>query len=190
MSFELECAKYFNKIKQQGLKIETSKDVAKKRDENLRLYRTARFYIPVKNKIQSVGPDITSNQQLDHAVIKAYESIPKPKRELDGEYHFLMFEKNGHYYPSRYFLMPGNGGLIDYSCQLNEKVEWASVVAAGHTHPLYKASSELAINNFKNKYFSAGGPTILMARRIPLFLRTPKGKDIKVLEIRGNWLTT
>jgi len=41
-----------------------------------------------------------------------------------------------------------------------------------------------------NKYFSAGDPTILIKKGVPLFLRTPKGKQIKVLEIRDGWITT
>ena len=131
------------------------------------------FLYQLTKKIQSVGPDIVSNKQLDHAAIKAYDNIPIPSGEFDAEYHFLMYKKNGHYFSSRHFKMPGNGGIVNYSCQLNEKVEWDSVVAAGHTHLQYNWKNELAINNVKNKYFSAGDPSILISNgEVATFSRT------------------
>lgn len=98
-----------------------------------------------------------------------------------------MYEKNGFNLPSRPFLVPGNGGGISFDCFLGQRVDWNKVIAVAHTHPYYRGNRGL---NFANKYFSGGDPSIVMIKQVPLFLRTPKGKQLKVLEIRNNWLTT
>ena len=55
-----------------------------------------------------------------------------------------------------------------------------------HTHPLYKDATV----NRVNKYFSVGAAYVLFPKGIPTYLRTPKSREIKVLEIREKWVTT
>lgn len=185
-SFQKYCETYFAKLK-AGNDIKTGADAAAARDKNVASYRNARKFVVVKDNIKSEGADIISSPSLDRAVIKAYQNVPLPSgRELKVEYHFLMFEDGGLLRPSKYFEMPENGGAVNYSCQLGMMVDWSKVVASAHTHPLYKDNSVNRIN----KYFSGGDPSILIIKGIPLFLRTPKGKYIKVLEIRDGWVTS
>ena len=190
--FELYCNQYFNRIKLEE-KAETREELAEARDKNITSSKKAhRPYAVSGSSIRSPGADLVSNTSLDQAVIKAYEQVPLPeKRELNGEYNFLIYLKNGVYSPSRHFFVPGNGGKINYSCYLGHRVDWSTVAAAAHTHPLYKPNTDSnRFNNRLNKHFSAGDPTILIKKGVPLFLRTPKGKQIKVLEIRDGWITT
>ena len=120
-------------------------------------------------------------------MLRAFKGVPLPEgRTLKKEYHFLMLNKDGSPLPSKYFEMPENGGAINYSCQLDMTIDWSAVIGAAHTHPLYR---ENRLNRL-NKYFSAGDPSIVIIKKIPLFLRTPKGKHIKVMEIRDGWVTT
>ena len=185
-SFKEYCDGYFARLK-AGNNIRTGSDTASARDKNVASYRAARKFVVVKDHIKSDGPDVVSNSLLDQAVINAYQKVPLPSgRELKVEYHFLIFKEGLLYKPSKYFDMPENGGAVNYSCQLGVSVDWTTVVAAAHTHPLYK---EGAVNR-ANKFFSSGDPAILIIKEIPLFLRTPKGKYIKVLEIRNGWVTT
>lgn len=185
-SFKKYCDGYFAKLR-AGNRIRTSSDAESARDQNVASYRAARKFVVIKDHIKSDGPDIVSSSSLDQAIINAYEKVPLPSgRELKIEYHFLMFKEGQLFKPSKYFEMPENGGAVNYSCQLGASVDWPKVVAAAHTHPLYKDG----VVNRANKYFSSGDPAILIIKEIPLFLRTPKGKYIKVLEIRNGWVTT
>lgn len=185
-SFQKYCESYFARLK-AGNNIRTGADTANARDKNVASYRSARKFVVVKDNIRSDGPDIVSNQKMDRAVINAYLRVPLPdSRELKVEYHFLLFSEGGLYKPSKHFEMPENGGAVNYSCQLGTVVDWSKVVAAAHTHPLYKEGWV----NRQNRYFSSGDSSILIIKGIPLYLRTPKGKYIKVLEIRNGWVTT
>lgn len=185
-SFQKYCEGYFAKLK-AGNNIKTGADTAAARDKNVASYRATRSFVVVKDTIKSDGPDVVSNFQLDRAVINAYQSVPLPSgQESKVEHHFLVFEEGGIFKPSKHFEMPENGGAVNYACQLGMLVDWSKVVAAAHTHPLYKNSSV----NRLNEHFSQGDPSILIIKGIPLFLRTPKGKHIKVLEIRNGWVTT
>lgn len=185
-SFQKYCESYFAKLR-LGNNIRTGADTAEERDKNVASYRAARKFVVIRDSIKSDGPDIVSSPQLDLAVINTYQGIPLPEgRELKVEYHFLMFKEGALYKPSKYFEMPENGGAVNYSCQLGLVVDWSRVVAAAHTHPLYKGGSV----NRRNKYFSSGDPSILLIKGIPLYLRTPKGKYIKVMEVRNGWVTT
>lgn len=185
-SFQKYCDGYFARLR-AGNAIKTNSDTAVARDKNITSYRTARKFLIVKNHIKSDGADVVSSPKLDRAVIQAFERVPLPTgRELKVEYHFMMFDQGGIFQASKIFEMPDNGGAVNYTCQLGRVIDWSAVSAAAHTHPLYKDGSL----NRRNKYFSAGDPSFLIIKERPLFLRTPKGKYLKVLEIRNGWVTT
>lgn len=185
--FEKACAVYFKKL-ESAERVETNDDAAKARDKNLAIAKVRRTLTVSGYNLKSIGPDIVSNATLDHAVIQKFQSVPITKaKNFDAEYNFLIFKENGILKPSRHFLVQGNGGGVHYKCFLGYQFDWNTVVAAAHTHPIYKDKPSL---NRQNKYFSAGDPTILLRKNIPLYLRTHGGKEIKVLEIRDNWLTT
>lgn len=186
-TFETYCKEYFNRLA-GGNNIQTNQDTARERDKNISSNRKSRAFIVVGKNIKSEGADVISSSGLDEAMVRAFQGVPLPAgRELAVEYHFLMHVSQGMYTPSKFFEMPDNGGAVNYSCQLGHKIDWSSVVAAGHTHPLYKDKPTV---NRLNKYFSAGDPSILIIKQIPLYLRTPDGKQIKVMEIRSGWVTT
>ncbi len=185
--FELFCQGYFARLRASTGKIASNHDTAKARNKTLKKSKSARVHTVIGKSIKSVGPDVIASPLLDLAVVKAFQSVPKPSgRVEDNEYHFLMLGNSPGYKMSSYFKVPGNGGSIHYGCQLGYQLDWNDVVAAAHTHPLYKDRTV----NRKNKYFSAGDPSVILVHQIPLYLRTPKAKQIKVLEIRGNWITT
>lgn len=185
-SFQQYCEKYFARLKATN-NIKTGADTAAARDKNAAQNPNARNYSVVRDTMKSPGKDVVSNFKLDMAVLAAYEKVPLPTGRVSAvEHHFLMYEEGGLYKPSKVFEMPENGGSINYNCQLGITVDWSKVVAAAHTHPLYKDNNVNRIN----EHFSQGDPSMLIIRGIPLFLRTPKQKDIKVLEIRDGWVTT
>ena len=185
-SFQSMCTNYFARLK-AGNQIRTGVDTAKARNSNIAAHEPSRVLTILGDSLKSEGPDVVSNFDLDIAMVKAYQKVPIPSgKELKLEYHFLMFEENGAYRASRFFETPENGGAINYSCLIDSPVDWEKVVAAAHTHPLYKDRNV----NRLNQYFSQGDPAILIIKNIPLFLRTPKGEEIKVLEIRNGWVTT
>lgn len=186
-TFETYCKEYFTRLA-GGNNIKTNQDAALERDKNASRNKKSRPFIVVGKNIKSEGPDVVSNSNLDEAMLRAFQSVPLPKgRELAIEYHFLMHNNQGIFAPSKFFEMPDNGGVVNYSCHLGHIVDWSSVVAAGHTHPLYKDKPTV---NRLNKYFSSGDPSILIVKQIPLYLRTPDGKHVKVMEIRDGWVTT
>lgn len=186
-TFETACKEYFNRLA-GGNNLQTNQDTARARDENISSSKKSRAFIVVGKNIKSEGPDVLSSAALDEAMVRTYQGVPLPTgRELKVEYHFLMYANQGIFTPSKFFTMPENGGAVNYSCQLGHLVDWSIVVAAGHTHPLSKDKPTV---NRLNKYFSAGDPSTLIIKQIPLFLRTPEGKQIKVMEIRGGWVTT
>lgn len=185
-TFQTMCSDYFARLK-AGNTIRSGADTAKARDKNIAAHKPARIIKILKDTIKSEGPDIVSNYKLDMAVIRAFERIPKPTGKVAKvEHHFLIYEDNGGYRASNHFETPENGGSVNYSCFLGEWVKWSTVAAAAHTHPLY---NDPRLDKL-NEYFSQGDPSILIVKGIPLFLRTPKGDQIKVLEIRNGWLTT
>ncbi len=186
--FEAMCDKYFAKVA-AGHDIKTNADTVKARDMHLKSLSSIRMYKIYKGGIKSPGPDIISNFAIDQIAKARYVTIPLPekKQTMDIEYHFLIFRDGGKYHASRVFTIPANGGYLNYSCQLGSKIDWTKVVAAGHTHPFYKGKPTV---NRLNRYFSGGDPTVLLQKRIPLYLRAPQGKDIKVLEIRGGRMTS
>jgi len=81
----------------------------------------------------------------------------------------------------------GAGGRISFDCFIGQKIDWNTVVAVGHTHPFYEGDRG---TNLANKEFSGGDPTVVLAKQVPLFLRTPNSEKVKVLEVRDNWLKT
>ncbi len=185
-TFEQECRAYFIKIKnaQASDDYPNPKKDWKKKLLQIDTNRTLSF---VGNCMKVYGKDVIATQALDQAVINKFSEIPKPKNKVnDFEHMFLVYNKSSFYKPSRHFTVPGNGGGIRFDCYLNSKIDWSKVAALAHTHPFYKN----AYTDRVNKYFSHGDPFSLLALEIPLYLRTPKGREIKVLEIRDNWVTT
>lgn len=137
-TFETYCKEYFNRLA-GGNNIQTNQETARERDKNILSSKKSRSFIVVGKNIKSEGPDVISGSALDEAMVRAFQGIPLPQgRELAVEYHFLMHANQGIYTPSKFFEMPDNGGAVNYSCQLGHTVDWSSVVAAGHPHPLYK----------------------------------------------------
>lgn len=181
------CQQYLATLRNANAHIVSNKDAAKERDGTVKRAKTFRSYESHGATIKSPGPDIVASPQLDQVALKTYSHIPVPAgASYEYEDNFLIFDRGGVLVSSRVFQMPENGGRLNYSCHLGHAVDWNTVVAAAHTHPLYK---EKAVNR-ANRNFSAGDPTILLLRQIPLYLRTPEGKEIKVMEIRNNWVTT
>ncbi len=181
------CEQYLSSLRNSNAHIKTNEDTAKVRDRVVKKYANARSYSLVRNKIKSPGTDVISSPALDHVVVAKFASITPPKKTpYPFEDNFLVFDRAGALVPSAVFQMPENGGKLNFSCQLGYMVDWSTVVAVAHTHPLYWNKNV----NKLNKKFSAGDPSVLLARQIPLYLRTPKGKEIKVLEIRNGWVTT
>lgn len=181
------CERYLSNLRMANVNIKTNADTAKARDNNVKKFTKHRTYALHGNKIKSPGSNVVASPELDNAVIAKFSSIAKPAgKTYPFEDNFLMFNRSGILMPSTVFKMPENGGRLNYSCHLGYGVDWSTVVAAAHTHPLYKDNNL----NRLNKYFSSGDPSLLLARQLPLYLRTPKGKEIKVLEIREGWITT
>ncbi len=185
--FQKYCQGYFNRI-QASNNLVLNSDTAKERDKVAKRSKLSRPYLISGKYIKSPGPDIVADVRVDQIGVSTFGRVPLPVgRELDLEYHFLIMDGDSGVYASKVFQMPGNGGHINYSCQIGSRINWSRVAAAAHTHPLYKNESTV---NRLNKYFSAGDPSVLLMRQIPLYLRTPKGKYIKVLEIRNGYVTT
>lgn len=185
-SFQAMCTDYFARLKSRN-SIRTGADTAKARDKNIAAHKPARVLKLFRDSIKSEGPDIVSNFELDMTALKAYQNVPTPTSNVSKvEHHFLIYKEHGTYRVSKHFETPENGGAINYSCFLGERVDWTSVVAAAHTHPLY---NDRRLNKL-NEHFSQGDPSILIIKGVPLFLRTHNGDQIKVLEIRDGWITT
>lgn len=148
----------------------------------------ARKYKFIGKNLWSPGVDIEADESLDLSVIQAFEAIPDPT--LKVEKHFLMMRSGNEdalkYSASEIFEMPENGGSVAYECWLNRWINWLDVAATCHTHPLYR---ERRVDN-ENKHFSNGDPTGLIIKGVPVYMRTPKTKQIKVLELKDGFVTT
>lgn len=186
-SYKRYCEEYLSNLRVANAQMKTNEDTAKARDSAVKRFSNSRTYSLHRNKIKSPGENIIASPALDHAVIAKFAGIAPPKKTpYPFEDNFLIYNRGGVLEPSAVFQMPENGGKLNFSCHLGHLVDWSTVVAAAHTHPLYWNKNV----NRLNKKFSAGDPSVLLARQIPLYLRTPKGKEIKVLEIRDGWVTT
>lgn len=182
---DIYCEAYFDRLAgKQG----TSKSKMNAGAGKIIANRKRRKYKYIGTNLWSPGPDIQSNVNLDKAIIEAFSSIPDPT--IQYEIHFIILKETRKdkiiYKSSKKFNMPENGGFVAYECWLNEWIDWDNVVATCHTHPLYNHQA----TDRENKHFSNGDPTGLIVKAVPVFMRTPKTRQIKALEIREGFVTT
>jgi hypothetical protein len=139
-------------------------------------------------KLRINRQNITADIELDKAVINAFSLIPGKTHKAEKHFIILKQTVNGktQFTPSQIFKMPENGGVVKYECWLNQWIDWNNVAATCHTHPYYRGEGR--VNNI-NKRFSNGDPTGLYVKGVPVYMRTPNAKEIKVLELVDNYVT-